>query len=62
MRSDEAVPVEELHHHVAIAVGQVAQIEHLDDVLGADASGRLGFALEALHRVLVLGHAARAAP
>jgi hypothetical protein len=43
--------VEELHHHVERAVRQRSEIQHLDDVLRPDASGRLGFALEALHGV-----------
>src|SRR5690606_17470602 len=48
----QGLALEELHHHVAIAVGQVAEIQHLHDVLGSDAPRCLRLALEALHRVL----------
>jgi hypothetical protein len=45
----QAVAIHELHDHVAVATRQVAEVEHFDDVLGADATGRLCLTLEALH-------------
>ena len=50
----QRLAVEELHHHVAVAVGQRAEVEHLEDVIAADAAGRLRLALEALHRLGVV--------
>ena len=46
----ERLAVEELHDHVPLAARELAEIEHLDDVLGADVSRRLGLALEPLAR------------
>jgi hypothetical protein len=51
----ERLALEELHHHVEAAVVHRAQVEHLDDVLAADASRRLRLALEALHGVGAFG-------
>ena len=51
----EALALEVFHHHEAVAVGQVAEVEHLDDVLGSDAAGGLRFALEPLHHVGLRG-------
>ena len=51
----EALAVQKLHHQVAVASGQCAEVEHFDDVLGADASGGLGFALETRDRLALLG-------
>ena len=54
--------VEELHDHEAVAVGQLPEVEHLEDVVVADAAGGLRLALEALHDVGVAGERRRAAP
>src|SRR6185436_17078534 len=43
----ERLAVEVLHDHEAVAVRCGAAVEHLDDVVRADAAGRLGLALEA---------------
>ncbi len=53
----QALALEELHHEVALAVGERAEIEDFDDVLGADAAGRLGLALEARHGLALFGDA-----
>ena len=53
----QILAVHELHDHEPVAVRQVAEVEHLADVLGADAAGGLGLALEPLDGVLVLGDA-----
>ncbi len=50
----QALAVEVLHHHEAIAPGKVAEVEHLDDVIGPDAPCCLCFSLEALNGVDVL--------
>ena len=50
MRSPSGLAVEELHDHEAIAVGERAEVEHLDDVIVADAARGLRLALEALRR------------
>ena len=47
----ERLAVEELHDHEAVVVGQRAEVEHLENVIAADAAGRLRFALEPLHRL-----------
>ena len=48
--------VEELHHDEPLAVRERADIEHLEDVVVADAARGLRFALEALDDFGVLGH------
>ena len=48
-------PVEVLEHHEARAVRELAQVEHLDDVLRSDAPGRLRLALEAQEGVGLFG-------
>src|SRR5690606_15493994 len=45
--------IHELHDHVALAVGELAEIEHLDDVLRPDAPRSLRFALETRDRITV---------
>ncbi len=45
----QRLAVQVLHHHEAVVVGQRAEVEHLEDVIAADTSGGLSFALEALH-------------
>src|SRR5690606_34845564 len=44
----EALPVEVLHDHEALAVRQLAQVEDLEDVIVADPARRLRLAFEAL--------------
>ncbi|HVK30760.1 MAG TPA: hypothetical protein VM575_20665 [Nocardioides sp.] len=51
----QRLAVEELHHDVAIAVVEPAEIQNLEDVIIADAAGRLRFPLEALHHLGVAG-------
>jgi hypothetical protein len=53
----QALAVEELHHHETITIGQIAQVEHLDDVIRTNAARSLRFSLEPLHGVDVLRHA-----
>src|SRR5690606_18887857 len=48
----EGLPVEELAHHVARAVGEDADVVNLEDVIVADATGRAHLALEARRAVL----------
>ena len=61
-RRASGLAIEELHDHEAVAVGERAEIEHLEDVIVADAAGGLRLALEALHRVGVRRRRSRAAP
>src|SRR5690606_16027326 len=49
----ERLAIHELHDHVALAVGELAEIEHLDDVLRPDAPRSLRFALETRDRITV---------
>src|SRR5690606_34224254 len=52
----EGFPIEELHHPGARAGGQAAEIADFDDVLRADATGRLRLALDPLDDVDLLRH------
>src|SRR5690606_9608164 len=47
--------VQILHDHVAVAVGQRPEVEHLEDVIASDPTSRLRLALEALEHRLVTG-------
>ncbi len=51
----QRIAVQELHDDVAIAVRQNAQVEHLQDVIVADATSGLRLTFEALHHLGVAG-------
>ncbi len=53
----ERLAVQVLHDHISIAVGQRPEVEHFEDVIVADLSGRLRLALEAADGVRVSGRA-----
>src|SRR5262249_53364937 len=56
----EALPLEQLHHEVRAAVGEVAKIEHVDDVGVADPGRGTRLTHELLRRVGIAGERFRA--
>ena len=53
IRVDKRLAVQILHDDEVVAVGQLTDVEHLQDVVVADAASRLRLALEALHHLFV---------